>query len=187
MLINYPNKPWNYACLSSNCRNSITKEFVLNNPDKAWNYNHLAYNNIIIKDKITDLNLVSEKLPLEFIKENIDLFPNGQLWHYLSINNNLDFDFILEHKDKFVDWIFISYSNCITYEIVSQNRNLPWNWCGLSRNKNMFDIEVEFKLKAREHLAAYKILQYWLRSYYNPEYLICKRRLYNEFENLTKV
>jgi hypothetical protein len=126
------------------------------------------------------------KLPLKFIKENIDLFTTWQQWKYLSRNENLNFDFILEHKDKNLEWTTISYSNYITYEIVQNNRNLPWVWHCLCKNKNMFDIEVEFKLKAREHLAAYKIQQTWLRSYYNPEYLICKRRLYNEFENLTK-
>jgi hypothetical protein len=93
----------------------------------------------------------------------------------------------LEHKDKPLDWIFISYSHYITYEIVSKNRNLPWDWDALSGNNNMFDIEFEFKLKAREHIAAYKIQQIWLRAYYNPEYLICQQRLLREFKNLTKV
>jgi hypothetical protein len=140
-------------------------------------------------DKITGLTALSSclNLPLEFIKENIDIFTNRQQWHYLCMNKNIDFDFILEYINKPLSWTNISYSHYITYEIVSKNRNLPWDWGQLSRNKNMLDIEVEFKLKAREHIAAYKIQQIWLRAYYNPEYLICQRRLYNEFENLTKV
>jgi hypothetical protein len=187
ILIDYKDKPWNYTNLSQN--KNISKEFVLNNPDKAWNYNILAYNNIIIMDKITDWNTVihNTKLPLEFMKENIDLFTTEQHWQQLSMNKNMNFDFVLEYKDKPLNWFQISYSNCITYEIVNNNRHLPWNWNSLSTNQNMLDIEVEFKLKAREHIAAYKILQYWLRAYYNPEYLICQQRLLREFENLTKV
>jgi hypothetical protein len=184
ILLDHKNKPWNYSKLSSS-RNSISKEFVLNNPDKPWDYNKLAANNIIIIDKITDWNLVSEKLSLDFIKENINLFTTDQSWRCISRNENMNFDFILEHKDKPFDWITISYSNYITYEIVSKNRNLPWDWGALSGNKKMLDIESEFKLKAREHLAAYKIQQTWFKAYYNPEYLICKRRLYNEFESLS--
>jgi hypothetical protein len=163
ILIDHKDKPWDYGELS-NCRN-ITKEFVLNNPDKPWNYDHLGYNNIIIADEITN-------------------------WYIISKNLEISFEFILEHINKFIrdgDWEYLSRNNNITYEYVSNNRNLPWDWSVLSGNKNMLDIEVEFKLKAREHMAAYKILQYWLRSYYNPEYLICKRRLYNEFKNLTRV
>jgi hypothetical protein len=183
ILLDHKDKPWNYSKLSS----SISKEFVLNNPDKPWDYNKLAANNIlIIKDKITDWSMVSEKLPLDFIKENINLFTTNYSWRCITRNENMNFDFILEHKDKPLDWITISYSNYITYENVSDNINLPWDWGALSGNKNMLDIESEFKLKAREHLAAYKIQQTWFKAYYNPEYLICKRRLYNEFENLTK-
>jgi hypothetical protein len=165
ILQDHLDKPWNWDNLSSNCQNSITKEFILNNPDKPWDYNKLGYYNVIIIDKITN-------------------------WRIISRNCNLSFEFILEHINKFIrdgDWEYLSRNNNITYEYVSNNRNLPWDWSVLSGNKNMLDIEVEFKLKAREHMAAYKILQYWLRSYYNPEYLICKRRLYNEFKNLTRV
>jgi hypothetical protein len=188
ILINNPDNPWNWSKLSS-CRNSISKEFVLNNPDKAWDYNILAANNIIIKDKITDWDLVSQNLEmsLEFIKENIDLFMTEQQWRYISRNKNIDFDFILQYKHKPLNWFDICLSKYITYEHVSNNRNLSWDWGVLSGNKNMLDIEVEFRLKAREYLAAYKIQQYWFRAYYNPEYLICQKRLYNEFENLTRV
>jgi hypothetical protein len=163
ILLDHPDKPWDYACLSSS-RNNISKEFVLNNPDKPWDYDLLAYNNnIIIKDKITDWSMLSQNLDLsfEFIKKNIDKFIRSGNWFFLSINNNL------------------------TYELLNNNRNLPWNWGALSVNDNMLDIEVEYNKKTRLYLAAYKIQQYWLRAYYNPEYLICQRRLYNEFENLT--
>jgi hypothetical protein len=187
ILIDHKDKPWNYVGLSSNCQN-ISKEFVLNNPDKPWNYDLLAYKNIIIMDKISNLTTVihNTKLPLEFIKENIDLFTTDQQWRCLSKNENLNFDFILDNLDKSLDWSAISSSDYITYEIVNNNRNLPWNWRCLTVNKNMLDIKSEFKLKAREHIAAYKIQQYWLRDYYNPEYLICQQRLSREFKSLTK-
>jgi hypothetical protein len=189
ILLNYPDKPWDWNFSLSSYRNNISKEFILNNPDKPWNYDLLAYKNIIIIDKITDWDLVSEnlELPLEFIKENINLFTTKHHWQHLSRNENLNFDFILEHKDKPLDWSAISSSDYITYEIVSKNRNLPWNWRCLTVNINIWNIESEFKLKAREHLAAYKIQQTWFKAYYNPEYLICQNRLYNEFKNLSRV
>jgi hypothetical protein len=146
----------------SNCRN-ITKEFVLNNPDKPWNYDHLGYNNIIIADEITN-------------------------WYIISKNLEISFEFILEHINKFVrdgNWFFLSISKNITYENVNNNRNMPWNWDALSQNENMFNIENEYIIKTRKYMAAYKIRQTWLRAYYNPEYLICQRRLSREYENLT--
>jgi hypothetical protein len=49
----------------------------------------------------------------------------------------------------------------------------------------MFDVDTS--KEEREYMAVFKIKQYWLKAYYNPKYLICKRRLLREFKNLTRV
>jgi hypothetical protein len=57
----------------------------------------------------------------------------------------------------------------------------------LYNKSEILNIESEYNIKARKHMAAYKIQKYWLNLYYNPENQVCKKRLKREFENLTRV
>jgi hypothetical protein len=160
---NFPDKPLDYYNLSSN--RNITWNIVQDNPDKPWDYNELSRNPNITWD---------------IIQDNPDYF-NGS-WDFVSYNTNITSQIIQDNLDKPWSYYRLSHNPSITFDIVKNNLDKPWNWDFLSCNENMFDIDTS--KEEREYMAVFKIKQYWLRSYYNPEFLICKKRLKREFLNL---
>jgi hypothetical protein len=162
LLDEYKDKPWNWSILSRN----ITFDYVLQHPDKPWDYNNLASN---------------PNITLEIIINNPDYF-NGS-YDFVSYNPNLTLKIIQDNPH--LPWNYQRLSHIVTFDIVKNNLDISWSWNELSLNANMFNIDTS--KEEREHMAAFKIQQYWLKAYYTPNYLLCQRRLYNEFKNLIKV
>jgi hypothetical protein len=192
IIINNLEYPWNWNVLSNNKNISWTllqtypilnnklNWFIIysnpyqvdiaiieNNPGKPWNWNNLSYH---------------PNLKVDFI----DKYKNENWnWDAIALNNSncITADFILNNFDKFnINKLHRNYY--LTLEIIDKYKDKPWDWDNLSYNFKIYNIESEFNKKAREHMAAYKILYTWLRSYYNPNYLICKKRLYKEYLEL---
>ena len=127
-------------------------------------------------------------------------------WNGLSSNPNITWDIIKENLDKPWDWRRLSYNPNITMDIIKDNTEQPWDWYGLSLNPNInWDIinetlngprdwfelscnpfkkdkEIFMDRKLREHISAFKIQTYWRCANYNPNYLLCKKRLMREYD-----
>jgi hypothetical protein len=154
-------KPWNFESLTHNI--VITAEFVLKNKDKPWDWWSVGYK--------TDITM-------DIIKNNPD-----KLWNWDIINSNSNIpinDIPLVH----IKWNIISRRNNLKWNIIENNfdKSLVWNTI---RIIDILDVEDELLKRLRKYMVAYKIQQYWFRAYYNPNYLICKKRLSREFKYLT--
>jgi hypothetical protein len=185
ILVNNWNKSWNWDILSKNIPWSIIRD----NPDKPWNWNILSTNSSITWNIVQD-NLdkpwnrpmlsTNSNITFDIVFNNRDYFDG--LWSNLSSNRNLTAKIIQDNPDKYWNYSELSHNLSITFDIVKNNLDKPWDWDILSWNENMFDIDTS--KEEREYMAVFKIQQYWLKAYYNPDYLICKRRLLREFKNL---
>ena len=56
---------------------------------------------------------------------------------YLSCNPNITWDIVIENIEKPWNWYRISMNPNITWEIVRGNSELPWDWHGVSVNPNI--------------------------------------------------
>lgn len=63
-------------------------------------------------------------------------FEDVIMWHYISYYSNLSLEFIREHVEQ-LKWHELSGNQCITWDIVVNNQDLPWHWSSLSFNPNI--------------------------------------------------
>ena len=136
-------------------------------------------------------------------------YPNKQWnWDFISNNPNLTLEIIMKYPNKPWDWDTISQNSNITMEMIESNPDKPWNWGCISFNPNLTmymietypekpwnwkyialtlftkDKELFIQQKCKEHLAAFKIQQYYARAKYIPTYKLC-RKLHLKFYNET--
>jgi hypothetical protein len=145
--------------------------FVMKNIDKTWNWN-IIIENLNIKSNI--------------VKSNLDKLWNSRLIN--SSNQNLNIiNEIENHSDKDSDWWFIisTYPN-ITWDIVINYLDKPWDWCMLLGNSSFLCSEEEICNAYLKNKMTIRIQRAFLQSYYNPDFEICRKRLlkeYNEMKN----
>jgi len=65
-------------------------------------------------------------------------------------------------------------------EIIQKNLDKPWDWYGISCNLFTKDKEMFMENKYKEHIAAFRIQQYYARGKYVPIYAYC-RKLHMKF------
>jgi len=62
----------------------------------------------------------------------------------MSQNPSITWDIVCENPDKPWDWLRLSENPSITWEIIQANLDRPWNWSYVSRNPNVtFEIIQE--------------------------------------------
>lgn len=157
ILIKYPNKRWNFYCLSEN--KCITKEFILAHPNFKWFTSNLIKNeNFSIEDL------------LNYTKLNINDFMKKYII-YIYENPNCDFDFIKKTyhfihdktiiKDNYLKYYILSYISrspnvtvkdildtpYIDWELtyVFDNPNFEWKY--LNTILNFFVEKKEYKIE----------------------------------------
>ena len=84
-------------------------------------------------------------------------------------------DIIEKNPDNPWNQSSISHNPNITMDMIENNPDKPWDWraiyCNLfTRYKEMF-----MARKYRQHLAAFKIHQYFTRAKYDPTYAYCRK------------
>ena len=92
-------------------------------------------------------------------------------------------NFIMKYSDN-IQWLSLSRNPNITFKIVKDNPNKPWNWYWLSKNRLTKERELFMEKKLREHMTAFKIQTYWRRAHYNPKYKLCQEWLMKECDKL---
>jgi hypothetical protein len=65
-------------------------------------------------------------------------------------------------------------------DMIEKNPYENWNWYSISYNLFIKDKELFMERKYREHLASFKIQQYYARAKYVPTYAYC-RKLHMKF------
>ena len=106
-------------------------------------------------------------------------------WDYISCNPSITWDIIQQNPDKPWNWFYISYNPNITWEIIQQNPDKAWDWFYVSTNKGLFKLpQAKLVECIRQHIAAKSIARHWKVCNSNPEYLVCRKRLLCEFKSL---
>ena len=145
---------------------SILFDDIINNLDLPWDWNAISERKIIY---------------FQFILDNPQKRWN---WAYLSQNLYIDIEHIINNSHLPWRWSEITYRRDVTFELVSNNLDKPWDWYQLSENSQFLFREYEYFNYVKEHLSVKKIQRQWLKSYYDPQYKICQKRLLREFSSL---
>ena len=109
------------------------------------------------------------------------MYPD-KMWDYnaLSINPHLTMEMIEMNIDKDWDWSLVSSNPNLTIEMIEKHPDKSWDWNRIAQN-DMNISKEKFRLKKyREHMAAFKIQQLYMRAKYTPTYAYC-RKLHMKF------
>jgi hypothetical protein len=178
---NRPDLPWNWESLSGHP--NITLDIINANPDKPWYWPHfslynpnLTWEDVRKEPNITSVCVYNHKLieswkqtPFKFTdlqsrllsysRRIKDEYKNrysrpidpkttwGELkntpannvnkWGCISKHPNVTWEIIQNNPDKPWQWQNISLNPNITWEIVQAHPEKPWNWEFLSKNPNI--------------------------------------------------
>ena len=134
----------------------------INNPSNISNQN---------QDIISDIS--DESLNKPFV------------WYLLRKSRNVTWDLVKKNFNKPWDWSQLSQNHNITWSIVKKTYK-TWKWYYLSKNPNlicsddeMVDLYIKFK-------SARRIQRAFREANTNPAYLLCKRRLLVEFNEMAQ-
>ena len=126
-------------------------------------------------------------------------------WDLLSSRQDLSLECLLKYHKKDWHWKVISKNKAITWDFVSKNKHLPWDYEFLSNNPNItleninqtpfnnwnydvFQVNPNFLLSnedlIKKNHAICIIQRAYKKCYYNPDYLVCRKRLIKEYNNL---
>lgn len=140
------------------------------------------YENHICKE-LFSLKYLSknENITMKIIEDNPSIKWN---WKYISINPNINIDFITKNDDKFCDfnWFELSKNKGITMEDID-NYYFSWNWNGISMNPNItIDfIQKNINLKGIDHkiydLINFKYLSRNTFEYINKKIIKLKEKI----------
>ena len=142
-------------------------EIVKDNPDKEWYYIWLSEN---------------PNITWEIVKNNLDI-----KWDYesLSGNPNITWEIVKNNPDKKWNYGYLSQNPNITWEIVRDNPDKLWDWNGISSNSKVFKLpEQNLHTHIKEYISCNRIKRAWHHCNNDPSYLVCRRRLLREYENL---
>ena len=92
-------------------------------------------------------------------------------------------EFVLKNEDT-IHWEWLSKTPNITWEIVKDNPDKPWDWSYLSQNQFKINKEIFIERKLKEHMMVFRIQCRWRRANYDPKYKLCKKRLMKECKML---
>ena len=101
-------------------------------------------------------------------------------WVYISMNSTLTLELLEKYHTMPWDWDSISKHPNLTMEFIEKHPDKPWNWIYISCTLFAKDKELFILQYYREHLAAFRIQQYYTRAKYNPAYKLC-RKLHMKF------
>ena len=78
----------------------------------------------------------------------------------------------------------MQWNPIITWDIIQQNLDKPWNWSFLSLNPSFLCSEEDILEFYIRHKSVCLIQRSFREANMNPNYLLCKKRIYSEFDEL---
>lgn len=181
-------QPWNWSFLSQN--HNITWDIVKNNINMPWIWESLSINPNITWEIIkNNLNYkwdwfylsLNKNITLTIVNNNLDM-----PWDLCNVinkcNDNNNTTCISKSKN---DVDYDSLEGNITWDLLKKNIEEPWNWYNLSQNDNFICSEDEMAKLYLCNKSAKCIQRYFQEANLNPYYLLCKKRLMYEFNEMT--
>ena len=86
-------------------------------------------------------------------------------------------DYIELHPEHPWDLHVISQHKNLTMEYVERHPEHPWKWDGISCNEFKKEKNAFIEKKSREHIAAFKIQQWFYSIKLNPKYSYCRKQV----------
>ena len=106
-------------------------------------------------------------------------------WNNLSRNKSITFQDVLEHPEKPWDWSTLCGNKSIDFQDVLKHLDKPWNWDLLGNTIfKVTTFDPDYIQLARRYIAVNKIKKMWFRCITDPEYIMCKKRLMKEFNEI---
>ena len=124
----------------------------------------------------------------DFIHENSD-----QSWDWVAISRNpyITMDIIRENLGRPWVWKEISCNPNITIDFIRENPDKPWDWDGISLNEFQKEKQLFIENAYKEHIASYRIQNWWLKITMSPYYKIGRKfidrdglALFNEYNEI---
>jgi hypothetical protein len=97
------------------------------------------------------------------------------------MNPNITFDIVKENVERPWNWSYLSKNPNITWNDVKENIEMPWDWSQLCANPNMLlSIDDLVNIVKQDHSASI-IQRVWKQAISVPSHPACKRRLLREY------
>lgn len=160
MIQKFPYQKWNWEYISRNP--AFKMDTIESNLDLPWNWEAISRNPNLTPEFIekyfrefTEQGSAysnygfCEKINLDMVEKNLELNWN---WRGISANSGLTIPFIRKYRNYEngngphwsvisisykLDWGIISKNPVITFEIMQENDDLPWDYNGFSQNPNL--------------------------------------------------
>lgn len=202
-----PNFPWRWDILTA--YSPISAEEMMNNLHHPWDVSVIRFDGITMEEipflrhfqnKFDQIAWADFTLHAQWkaIKSNADLPWVSQVFNFIPEEfEESDIEFLKRYQN--LNWMTLSMN--VPFKFIKKNLDLPWifEWMSLNKTIRYKDIE-EFsdrnwdysvvpckprELCLLEWVSASKIKRAWRTAITNPEYTLCKKRLYREFKSLS--
>ena len=130
-------------------RKNLTPYWIKKYSNQHWNWDKIDRTNKHILTIIKN-NKLESKIP--------------SIWTYVSCNENLTLEWLLQNYNKRWYWSYISRNEKVSLAWLEYFPTKDWNWSLIKLSSK--DIRER---KYREYLAAYRIQQWWQKLKHDPK------------------
>jgi hypothetical protein len=162
MIKKFPYKKWNWKKISENP--AMTPDIIESNFDLPWVWREISWNSNLTSEfiekyfrELTEQGFghsyyyFCQKINLDIVEKNIEMNWN---WRGISANSGLTINFIRKYRNYVnknkpylfwgdsddthrLSWYIISRNPVVTFEMMQENADLPWDYNGFSQNPNL--------------------------------------------------
>lgn len=119
LILEYPNKPWNFKNLYNILSNSQYEDMILEYPNKPWSYYHICENYLHLLVSHLELNWDWDQVSQQINLYNILKYPGLPLNYEIICQRN-DFDIQIIHKLPHKKWKLSLLIVCEMWNIIDQ-------------------------------------------------------------------
>ncbi len=187
----HKNFPWNWCIVAQR----LSLKTMMEHPDIPWDFGRFFLKKITPKD-VSFFRFYKDRIPAwkwtyfariltwDAFRESVDLPWINDIDKISSEETFIHDDiWLLEMYKQDCNWIDLTIY--VHIDIINDNPNLPWRRDYLSWNRSTWKTEITpIEISIREWVAANTIKRAWKRSVTDPQFKICKNRLFREFKEM---
>lgn len=151
----------------------VPLDIIKRNPQLPWNESILKYRTNLLHDLDASVHYADFGFLLETLVANPDL-----PWDWTAITNKSEVTLEVVAKYPHLPWNkeVMARKYCTVDDIRTRPKDwMPAEWRVLY--EELFTFKKEIEEFAVRHMAAWRIQRAFLKAYYNPNMLICQRRI----------